>query len=219
MKPKKALFFLFIGFVLVSRAQDNKSAFGKEPNSQLKTLYAEPFNRKTEIKLDGKKYRIYNNYVTLGVGKAYNSIWDQGFVVTGADFNFHIRKAYFQMGGFLQGPSFYNKQQVQLHLAGGYRKESYKYFWAAFGGFSYTNGYYPLMLKDMAGKDSVNRFPIMSQPGLYAAMQLFYKVRFDYGIGLTVFGDVNSKQYLVGARIELFFSGAYRGTILHKDEE
>ncbi len=221
MKAKTALFFLFIGSVAFMQAQGPKSAFGKEPDSQLKELYAQPYNKKTEIKLDGKKYRIYNNYVTLGVGKGYNSAWNTGFITTGADFNFHIQKTYFQLGGYLQGPTFYDKLQVQMHGAAGYRKESYKYFWAAFGGLGYTNGYYPLMLKGVSGKDSAraNPPPIMSEIGVYAALQMFYKVKFDYGIGLTIFGDANQKQAFVGARIELFFSGAYRGTILHKDEE
>jgi len=218
MNLNKALFLLLIGFVALTKAQNSPSAFGKEPDSQLKELYKEPYDKKREIKLDGKKYRIYNNYVTFGVGKGYNSVWDQGFLATAADFNFHIRKPYFQAGSYLQGHDFYTRQQVQLHLAAGYRSESYKYFWAAFGGVSYTNGYFPYALKDIKGEDSLIH-PIMSEVGLYAAFQLFYKLKFDYGIGLTAFADVNSKQYMVGARIELFFSGAYRGTILHKDEE
>lgn len=215
---RKALFIFLLAPALLARAQGDKSAFGKEPDSKLSQLYREPYDRKREIRLDGKKYRIYNNYVTLGVGKGYNSAWKELFVATGADFNFHIRKAGFQAGGYLQGQDFYTKQQLQAHLASGYRKESYQYFWAAYGGISYTNGYYPKTLKSVAGNDSLIH-PVMSEAGLYAAVQLFYKVRFDYGIGLTVFGDVNGKQSMVGARIELFFSGAYRGTVLHKDEE
>ncbi|HXB41954.1 MAG TPA: hypothetical protein VNZ49_15540 [Bacteroidia bacterium] len=218
MKVKNLLFALFIGFEALTNAQNPKSAFGSEPNSLLKSMYAEEFDKKKEIKIDGKKYRIYNNYVTFGIGKGYNNIWNQGFVVTGFDFNFHIRKAYFQTGGFLQGPSFYNKQQVQLHMGAGYRKESYNYFWAAYGGLSYTNGFYPRTLTDVTGKDSVIH-PVMSEIGAYVAVQMFYKLKFDYGAGLTIFGDINQKQYVIGARIELFFSGAYRGTILHKDEE
>lgn len=218
MKLKNALFALLIGYVAFTQAQVGKSVFGKDPDNQLSALYKAEYNRKAEIKLDGKKYRIYNNYVTFGIGKGYNSIWNQGFVTTGIDFNFHLGKTYFQAGGYVQGPGFYNKEQVQLHLAGGYRKESYQYFWAAFGGISYSNGYYPVMVNGIVHQDSTV-YPIMSQVGAYAALQMFYKLKFDYGIGLTVFGDVNSKQYMVGARIELFFSGAYRGTVIHKDEE
>lgn len=216
---KKGLFCLFIGLAALSLGQGAKSAFGNQPNSQLKELYKEEYKRKTEIKLDGKKYRIYNNYVTFGVGKAYNSLWDQLWVNTGVDFNFHIRKAYFQGGGYLQGFNFYDKQQIQMHLGGGYRQESYKYFWAAYGGLSYTNGFYPVTIKDIAGKDSAIVPLVMSEVGVYAAAQLFYKLKFDYGIGITAFGDINKRQTTVGVRLELFFSGAYRGTILHKDEE
>ena len=45
------------------------------------------------------------------------------------------------------------------------------------------------------------------------------KVKFDYGLGLTFFGDVNKIQSMIGARFELFFSGAFRGNIRHKEEE
>lgn len=189
------------------------------PDQKLEGMYKEPYDRKKQILYDGKKYRIYNNYVTLGVGKGYNSIWKDTWTYTAVDFNFHLGKAYFQSGGFVSGPNFYNKEQVQLHLAGGYRKESYKYFWAAFGGLSYSNGFYPVKILDMAGNDSATAYPTFSLPGVYIALQAFYKLKFDYGIGLTAFADANSKQYSVGARIELFFSGAYRGTIRHKEED
>lgn len=214
---KNLLFLLFTGSALLSFGQGAPRS--ENPDQQLTGLYKEDYDRKKEIRYDGKKYRIYNNYVTLGVGKGYNSIWKDTWTYTGVDFNFHIRRAYFQGGGFVSGPSFYNKEQVQLHLAGGYRKESYKYFWAVFGGLSFTNGFYPVPVKDMAGNDSAKAYPIMSEVGAYVAAQLFYKLKFDYGIGLTAFADANSKQYCVGARIELFFSGAYRGTIRHKEQD
>jgi hypothetical protein len=36
-------------------------------------------------------------------------------------------------------------------------------------------------------------------------------VKFDYGIGVTAFADINAVQFLSGIRVELFLSGAYRG--------
>jgi hypothetical protein len=216
---RKALLILLLPVAQAACGQAGNSAFGKEPDDKLKQLYAEPYDRKKEIRLEGKKYRIYNNYVTLGAGPGYNSAWKSVFLVSGADFNFRIQKARFQAGTYLQGQNFNTRQQIQLHFGGGYRKESYKYFWAAYGGFSYSIGSYPRsFVSDFTGKDTTI-YPTMREPGLYAAAQLFYKLKFDYGIGATVFGDVNGKQYVAGIRIELFFSGAYRGTVLHKDEE
>jgi hypothetical protein len=187
--------------------------------SELSKLYKEPYAKKKEIKLDGKKYRIYNNYVTLGAGKAYNGGFDDVLFTTAADLNFHLQKTKFQAGGLLQGRSFGNNQLIQFHFCTGYKKESYKYFWAVYGGVAYTDGYNPVTIQDMNHNDSTTILRHFNNYGLYTAAQLFYKLKFDYGIGLTAFASYNKIQSVVGARIELFFSGAYRGTIRHKDEE
>lgn len=187
--------------------------------NELDKLYKEDYNKKKEIRIDGKKYRIYNNYLTVGAGKGYNTGWKDMLFTTALDFNFHLAKTRFQAGGLLQGRSYGNNQLVQFHLGFGYRKESYKYFWAIYGGLSYTDGYNPVKLQDRSGKDSTTILGHFTQNGIYAAAQLFYKVKFDYGIGLTLFADANQKQSIIGARIELFFSGAFRGNIRHKDED
>lgn len=217
---KQGLFFsLFVGLSVLSLAQGKAGSAGYGPASQLKGMYAEPYERKKEIRLDGKKYRIYSNYVTLGAGKGYNNLWNDLMFTPAVDFNFHLQKTYFQAGSYLMGQSLGNNQQVNMHLAGGYHKESYKYFWAAYGGLSYDYGYYPFMLQDMNGKDSAKVSKTLSEIGLYVALQAFYKVKFDYGIGVTLYEDFNRKQNTVGIRLELFFSGAYRGKIMHSDEE
>ena len=218
MLKKTFYILLFSTAWFCAIAQGNKSAFGDSPGSLLKSLYKEEYSRKKEIKLDGKKYRIYNNYVTVGAGKGYNSGWNEGLFTSAVDFNFHLQKTYFQMGGLLQGRSYGDNQLIQLHFCAGYRKESYNYFWAAYGGLSYTDGFFPLYLKNTTGGDSTV-IQSVKQIGLYAAVQAFYKVKFDYGIGFTLFGDVNQQEYMVGLRLELFFSGAFRGNIRHKEEE
>lgn len=186
--------------------------------SELSKLYKEEYSRKKEIKVDGKKYRIYNNYVTLGAGEGYNTAFKTNLFTSGVDFNFHLQKSRFQAGGLLQGRSYNNSQLIQFHLCYGYRKESYKYFWAIYGGISYMDGYNPVKLKDVAGNDSTI-LAHFTQNGIYAAAQLFYKLKFDYGLGLTVFADANQRQNMIGARLELFFSGAFRGNLHHKDDE
>ncbi|MBC7863980.1 MAG: hypothetical protein IAF38_13470 [Bacteroidia bacterium] len=54
--------------------------------------------------------------------------------------------------------------------------------------------------------------------GAYACVQNFYKFKSDLGIGLTVFGEYNKQRYLFGIRVELFFSGAFRGDKRRKIE-
>ena len=213
---KKVAFIVsfFMVFSLLSQETVNQHI-----ESELSKLYKEDYNKKKEIKVDGKKYRIYSNYLTLGAGKAYNSAWDDILFNPALDFNFHLQKSRFQAGGLLQGRTYGDNQLIHFHLCYGYRKESYKYFWAIYGGLSYMTGHTPIRSKGIGGKDSVLIYPTVSSNGIYAAAQFFYKVKFDYGIGLTIFGDANKYQSMVGARIELFFSGAYRGTIRHKDEE
>ncbi len=210
---------LYIAFVCLGLSLTAQQTVNQHIENELSKLYKEDFNRKKEIKLDGKKYRIYNNYVTLGAGKGYNSGWKEVLFTSTLDFNFHLQKTFFQTGGLLQGRTYGDNRLIQFHLCAGYRKESFKYFWAAYGGLSYTNGYNPVKLKDKSGKDSTTILGYFKENGLYIAFQAFYKVKFDYGIGITFFASANQKQSVVGARIELFFSGAFRGNLHHKDEE
>lgn len=111
-------------------------------------------------------------------------------------------KNYFQVGGLVSGPGLGITNCIEVHACWGYRFERYNYMWAAYGGASYTGGYVP--------KDNTSQLSFR-EIGAYAAFQFFYKVRFDYGVGFTAFVDYNSIQVLSGIRLELFFSGAYRG--------
>ena len=217
--PEMAKRITFIVFIVLGFSLMGQETINQHIENELAKLYKEEYNRKKEIKIDGKKYRIYNNYVTLGAGKGYNTAWKQMMFTPAIDFNFHLQKTRFQAGGLLQGQSYGNNQLIQFHLCAGYHKESYKYFWSIYGGLSYVDGYHPLKLRDIAGNDSATILGHFKETGIYAAAQLFYKVKFDYGLGLTVFADANQKQSMIGARIELFFSGAFRGNLRHKDEE
>jgi hypothetical protein len=174
----------------------------KRDNKELITLYKDTFDRKKEIILQNKRYHIYNNYLSAGVGQCYNSGWQQVELCTSFDFNFHARKNYFQIGGNLVGPALWNNNCIQLHAGWGYRLERCNYMLAAYGGVSFSDGYY---LQNDTVKVKMNSV------GGYIALQAFYKFKFDYGVGVSTFFDVNAKQSLAGIKIELFFSGAYKG--------
>ncbi len=174
-------------------------------NREITKLYRDAFDRKKEIVLQNKRYRIYNNYLTAGAGQCFNSGWKEIDLCTAFDFNFHAQKKYFQVGGTLVGPALWNNNCIQLHAGWGYRYERCNYQLAAYGGLSYSNGYY-------LQQTDTNIYKVkMNTVGAYAALQYFYKFKFDYGIGLSAFFDINAKQTLTGIKLELFFSGAYRG--------
>jgi|GEM_PF-686960 len=191
----------------------------KKENQELIALYKEPFDKKKEIVLQNKRYRIYNNYVDFGLGKCYNSGWQDLQQVLGMDYNFHVKRNHFQAGFLLAGSGFRDNNCVQLHAGWGYRLERCNYHWAAYGGISYSDGY-KLQRGTPQNVDTVYKYSFTAVGG-YANVQFYYKLKFDYGIGASAFIDANSKQILTGLRIELFLSGAYKGfkKINYKQEE
>lgn len=178
----------------------------KRYNKEITKLFKDTFERKKEIVIQNKRYRIYNNFLSVGVGQCYNSGWQERELNTSFDFNFHARKNYFQIGGNLVGPALWNNNCIQFHAGWGYRLERCNYMLAAYGGVSFSDGYY-LQINSSADTMKIK----MNSVGGYVALQAFYKLKFDYGIGVSTFFDVNAKQSLTGIKIELFFSGAYKG--------
>jgi hypothetical protein len=47
--------------------------------------------------------------------------------------------------------------------------------------------------------------------GGYACVQIATKLVYDIGVGAELFVEASGKQSLLGVRLFLFFSGAYRG--------
>lgn len=193
---KHLLFFVFCFASFFTRSQTPEQEKGE-------------YDEKQEIIFDGKRYRIWHNYLTGGAlpGASLNSAIPTSQSCAGLDFNFHIRKEYFQAGVLLSGNVFGDWNNSALHLCWGKKIERNRYLFAAYGGADYSL-FYPWQ------KDSVPAYfasPAISAVGAYAAIQNFWKFKYDVGIGCTFFGSYNTKQYLIGARLELLFSSAFRG--------
>jgi hypothetical protein len=187
-----------------------------------------PYDRKEEILSAGKRYRLYNNYVTAGGGIMASSIRGKEQKNIGINYHFHIQRQYFQAGLMMSGEEFLSNNQVQGHLGYGWRKETSKINLAFFGGLTYFNGV--IGRTDTSG----NSYPeYYSGGGLYVSGQLVTKLSYDIGIGIEIFAESNKfapvpstyrwyegapvfkksgdYQQLAGFRLILFFSGAYRG--------
>lgn len=155
---------------------------------------------KKEVIYNGNRYKVYNNWISGGAGAAYSTGTAPLQFAGGVDYNFHLKLSYFQLGFLLSGDAFRNYNNTQLHLCYGKRKESNEYNFAYFGGLSYSTGY----------ENSQAAKPY-STVGFYLNSQLVRKLKYDIGIGMAAFVDVNFTQTIGGLQIILYFSGAYKG--------
>ncbi len=158
---------------------------------------------KKEIVYQNKKYRVYNNWLNAGAGPSYNSNIPHAQFSLVVDYNFHIKKEYFQFGILLSGDDFGNYNNVQAHVCYAKRKETEKYNFAAFLGPSYTSGNMYL--------DSTYSKKAFKEVGIYAEVQFIGKIKYDLGLGPSLFADYNSKRTIVGIKLDLYFSGAFKG--------
>ncbi|MCD6066060.1 MAG: hypothetical protein K0S33_886 [Bacteroidetes bacterium] len=179
------------------------------------------FSRKKEITYDGKRYSVFNNYLTIGAGTEYNTYTEGTQLNLGGDFNFHIQAIYFQTGIFLAGDRFGNWNHAQLHLAIGKRFEMKKFNMAGYLGGSAATINRPFFDSTYNEYRSRTLKPL----GLHATVQFTYKFKYDVGIGVALFSDINKYQSVYGIRLELYFSSAFLGyrrgenenSILHED--
>ena len=168
------------------------------------------YNPKAEIAYDGKRYRVYNNWLTFGGGANYNTKWPKDQKNLAVDFSFHLKQTYFRVGAFMSGNDFTAANSYNFHLGVGLRKEHEKYNLSAFAGPSYSYFKRPLSDSVEFGLPAIlnnvyNRF------GGYACVEAVYKIKYDVGLGGQIFCDYNDVQMIYGVRLVAYFSGAYRG--------
>lgn len=205
MKPFLTLFFLFF-FATITIAQ--KDSIIKKTASD--TVI---FNPKEEISYDGKRYRVYNNWLSVGAGANFNSHWvhdEKDEKNIAVDYSFHIKQYYFRLGGFMSGRDFNQKNNYSAHACAGLRKETTKYNLSAFVGPSFSYFRRPLSDSTEFGLQKVldNAY---SRIGGYITLEAVYKIKYDVGIGGQLFCDYNEVQTIYGVRLIAYFSGAYRG--------
>ena len=158
----------------------------------------------SEFVMENKRFQYYNNWVNIGIGAQQNLTYgmDLGFAGS-ADFNFHIKRQYFQVGGMMTGEHVSNYNNYQVHLGFGKRFEDKDVHIAGFAGISYSTGY---------GRDSDSTYNRhYNEPGLYLEGEIVKKISYDIGLGGSLFADWNQEQSMIGARFILYFSGAFRG--------
>ena len=168
------------------------------------------FDPKEEIAFDGKRYRVFNNWLSIGPGAGYNSHWPKDEKNVAVDFSFHIKDKYFRIGSFMSGVDFTAANNYNFHLQYGLRKETTKYNLAAFIGPSYSYFKRPLSDSIIFGLPNILN-KVYSEFGAYACVEAVYKIKYDVGLGGQVFCDFNRVQLVYGVRLIAYFSSSFRG--------
>lgn len=162
-------------------------------------------NYKREIVIGNKRYRVYNNWVAFGAGPGYHSANPRTQFALGLNFNFHIKKLYFNLGGLMSGDEFGVWNNYTAHAGFiPWRSENENRNIAVIGGISYTQGY------DFAyaGHYYSDRW---DRVGVYAELHYAMKAQYSVGAGPSLFVDINDKRIIAGIRLDGYLSGAYRG--------
>ncbi|MCX6225689.1 MAG: hypothetical protein NTV01_13220 [Bacteroidia bacterium] len=172
---------------------------------------------KGRIVYKNRIYRQNASYLNLAYGAGYgfepkvegqNTI-EQNMTISYQHF---IKKIGLQMGYHASSDiKVWWRSDVKLNdifLGIGKRWESPRYDFSVFGGPGYAYGSYIVTIKDSTGtgKNYPYRFKTL---GFHAEAQATYKIAYDIGVGLSLYGSVNREYSVVGAQIHLFFSTAF----------
>ncbi|MCA6363017.1 MAG: hypothetical protein IM638_08255 [Bacteroidetes bacterium] len=170
------------------------------------------FNPKKEVVFENKRFRVYNNWISGGAGPAWHSDNPRTQLALGLNFNFHIKQYYFRFGGMFSGDRFGTWNNYNVHA--GYifkRHENEKRNIAYLAGISYNTGYRFIYAGHYDGENPYQK------AGLYLEYQYILKLNYDFGVGAALFADINDLNQIVGLRVDVFFSGAYRGYVRGKE--
>jgi hypothetical protein len=195
---------IILAFLLVAFAT---CCFGQEVDSlkQRSLLLKKQKMKDPYIIIGDKKFKRLNNWVNGGIGTCTKLSYGKNSIPLGIGYNFHIKESYFKVGYFrseLSGAfgSLTGDYLSALHACYGFRAENARYNFAYFVGVSKSKGL----------KTDTTSF---STIGVYSEIQLVKKIVYDVGIGLTPFIDFNPEYPIVGIRVDLFFSNAFRGRV------
>ena len=168
-------------------------------------------NKKRQIPLDSEfviknnRFRYYNNWLTIGGGLQQNLTYKRslGFA-GGVDFNFHIKQHYVQSGILVTGENFNFLTNYQFHLGYAKRFEDKDVQFVIAVGPAFSTGY----AKDVGDSIYGRHY---SEPGIYIQGDVVKKIKYDVGIGASLFADWNQEQTMIGLRFIIYFSGSYKG--------
>src|SRR5665213_2523362 len=134
--------FYYFVFLFLNVISFPKISFGQDT---AKVVTQTKINYKQEIVINHQRMRIWNNWTMDGFGVAYHSKNPRTQVVLELNYNFHVQKYYFRMGGMISGDlqdGFSVRNNYQAHVGWiPLRIDNQLYHAALIGGISYSTGY------------------------------------------------------------------------------
>jgi hypothetical protein len=159
--------------------------------------------------LNEKIYKQNSPYLTLAYGAGMNhkkSTIEQNLLISYHHFinNIGLTIGYHASSDIQVWWRSYQKQN-DLYLGAGKRFEGLRYNIGLFAGPSLAYGSYI----DWSEEDGENRAFGYNALGGFAEIQMTYRIFYDIGVGLSLYGSYNKYYTVSGAQIHLFFSTAY----------
>ncbi len=206
----KFLFLLPLSFLIFStvsgqETEKKKSFFQKADTTVVLG--------KGRVVVGNRIYRQNSPYVILAYGAGYSFKSSQAEQNMTLSYQYFFDKLGLQVGYHSSSDSKIwwrsNEKLNDLFIAAGTRWESSRMNVAAFAGPSWAYGSYPVWLIP-PGDSVAKQYPLrFKNPGLHAEIQATYKIFYDLGVGLSLYGSVNKEYSVVGAQLHLYFSTAF----------
>ncbi len=170
-----------------------------------------------------KIYRVNANYLLISYGVGFNFRQHNSEQAGSVFYTFRIKNSFFRVGYSVVSRHFVLSRTLQkindIAVLYGKRIETDKANLSFFIGPSLSYGTY------FYYKDPISSFKIyhsFSKLGLYSELELTKKIFYDIGIGTSLFATFNNgytRYYTktspfygaVGVKLNIYFSGAYRG--------
>ncbi len=156
-----------------------------------------------------KIYKENSPYLTMAYGAGFNfgmKAVEQNLLIS---YHHFINKLGLSIGYHTSSDiqvwwRSYQKQN-DLYLAGGYRYEGLRHNLSFFAGPSLAYGSY-IAWSEERGENRAFGFTNL---GAVAELQFTYRIWYDIGLGLSLYGSVNPDYMVAGAQLHLFFSTAF----------
>jgi len=169
-----------------------------------------------EFIIKDKIYKPGCTWLKFGIGTGYNWNRQEGESNANLAISFRIKNLYLQTGYHVSSDMFFTQRSYQklndLYLAPGWRRETLKSNISVFAGpsfayggtfdhYCYTNG---ITLKYYRG---------FNQIGLFGSAEYTFKIFYDLGFGVSIYGSYNKYYSVTGIQAHFYFSGAFKGAI------